>query len=135
MRGGTGKGLSPFVMCVGAAALDLVLDVETLPVEDGRTRAGTAILTGGGPAATAAVALSRLGTRVAFVGSVGNDDAGRLIADGLAREAIDVSGLRMVDGTTSPMSAGIVRSSNASRTLVAYPGSTREIAVTPEVEA
>jgi sulfofructose kinase len=122
-------------MCVGAAALDLVLDVEALPAEDGRTRAGTAILAGGGPAATAAVAMSRLGARVSFVGSVGADDAGKLIRKGLARENVDVSNLRTVDGATSPMSAGIVRSANGSRTLVAYPGSAPEISVTPEIEA
>jgi sulfofructose kinase len=122
-------------MCVGAAALDLVLDVETLPAEDGRTRAGTAILAGGGPAATAAVAMSRLGARVSFVGSVGADDAGTLIREGLARENVDITNLRTVQGTTSPMSAGIVRSSIGSRTLVAYPGSAPKIDVTPEIEA
>jgi sulfofructose kinase len=122
-------------MCVGSAALDLVLDVETLPAEDDRTRAGAAVLAGGGPAATAAVALSRLGTRVAFVGSVGADDGGALIRQGLARENVDVSHLRTVESASSPMSAGIVRSTTGTRTLVAYPGSAAEIAVTPEVVA
>jgi sugar/nucleoside kinase (ribokinase family) len=128
-------GTGPFVMCVGAAALDLVLDVETLPAEDGRTRASTAILAGGGPAATAAVAISRLGRRVSFVGSVGSDDVGELIREGLARENVDVSNLRTIQGRTSPLSAGIVRSASGSRTLIAYPGSAAEITVTPEVEA
>jgi sulfofructose kinase len=135
MTGRTDNGAGAFVMCVGAAALDLVLDVERLPAEDGRTRATSAILAGGGPAATAAVAMSRLGTRVSFVGSVGADDAGRLIREGLARENVDVTNLRTVDGATSTMSAGIVRSASGSRTLVAYPGSSPEIDVTPEVEA
>ena len=135
MRGRIETGTDPFVMCVGSAALDLVLDVETLPAEDDRVRAGAAVLAGGGPAATAAVALSRLGTRVAFVGSVGADDAGALIRDGLAREKVDVSHLRTVEGASSPMSAGIVRSTSGTRTLVAYPGSGAEIVVTPEVEA
>jgi sulfofructose kinase len=135
MTGRTENGAGAFVMCVGAAALDLVLDVERLPAEDGRTRANAAILAGGGPAATAAVAMSRLGARVSFVGSVGADDAGQLIRDGLARENVDVSNLRAVDGATSTMSAGIVRSASGSRTLVAYPGSSPGIEVTAEVEA
>ena len=61
----------PFVMCVGSAALDLVMAVEALPLDDQRVPAQTAVLSGGGPAATAAVAMSRLGTPVSFVGSVG----------------------------------------------------------------
>jgi sulfofructose kinase len=135
MTGRTENAAGAFVMCVGAAALDLVLDVERLPAEDGRARATAAILAGGGPAATAAVAMSRLGARVSFVGSVGADDAGQLIREGLARENVDVSNLRTVDGSTSTMSAGIVRSASGSRTLVAYPGSSPEIEVTAEVEA
>jgi sulfofructose kinase len=122
-------------MCVGSAALDLVLDVETLPTEDGRVPARTAILAGGGPAATAAVAMSRLGTRVSFVGAIGADDAGGLIRDGLLRENIDVSNLRTIKGATSPLSAGLVRSTGGTRALVAYRGSGAEIIVTPEVEA
>jgi sulfofructose kinase len=135
MSGRIEMGTDPFVMCVGAAALDLVLDVEALPSEDGRTRAQTAVLTGGGPAATAAVALSRLGTRVAFVGSVGDDHAGQIIRSGLAGEDVDVTLLSTVEGATSPMSAGIVRSTATSRTLVAYSGSAAGISVTPDVEA
>jgi sulfofructose kinase len=90
MTGRIENGADAFVMCVGAAALDLVLDVERLPPEDGRAHATAAILAGGGPAATAAVAMSRLGARVSFVGSVGADDAGQLIREGLARENVDV---------------------------------------------
>ena len=125
----------PFVLCVGIAALDLIMDVETLPAEDGRVRSGKACLAGGGPAATAAVAMSRLGTNVRFVGAVGPDPAGRLIRDELARERVDVSELRVMAEGTSPMSMGIVRSAAGTRTLVAYPGSGTAIEVTPAIEA
>jgi sulfofructose kinase len=135
MKGGIEPPARPFVMCVGSAALDLVMDLETLPPEDGRVASRTAILAGGGPAATAAVTMRRLGTRVAFVGSVGTDDAGQLIRDGLVREDVDVSWLASVEGTVSAMSAGLVRSSHGTRTLAAFRGSGAEIAVTLEVEA
>ena len=85
-------------MCVGSAALDLVMAVEALPLDDQRVPAQTAVLSGGGPAATAAVAMSRLGTPVSFVGSVGDDDAGALIRDGLARSGVDVTHLRSPKG-------------------------------------
>src|SRR4051794_24291060 len=97
MKGRIETATEPFVMCVGAAALDLVVDVEALPVEDGRVPAREARLAGGGPAATAAVAMRRSGVHVGFVGSVGADDAGRLIREGLERENVDVAHLRTLE--------------------------------------
>src|SRR4051794_8247940 len=125
----------PFVMCVGSAALDLVMAVEALPLDDQRVPAQSAVLSGGGPAATAAVAISRLGTPVSFVGSVGSDDAGALIRDGLARSGVDVTHLTTAEGMSSPMSAGLVRSSVGTRALVAYRDSRAAIDVTLAVEA
>jgi sulfofructose kinase len=125
----------PFVMCVGSAALDLVMAVDALPMDDQRVPAQTAVLSGGGPAATAAVAMSRLGMPVSFVGSVGADDASALIRDGLARSRVDVTHLAMVEGMTSPMSAGLVRPSVRTRALVAYRDAHAVIEVTPAVEA
>ena len=125
----------PFVLCVGLAALDLVTDVDELPPEDGRVAAHSATLAGGGPAATAAVALSRLGTRVSFVGAVGRDPAGALIRGDLVRARVDVTHLQSVAGAASPLSSGIVRSRTGSRTLVAFPGSRPAIRVTRAVEA
>ena len=48
---------------------------------------------GGGPAATAAVAVARLGGRAEFWGAVGTDWAGDLIIRGLAQEGVDVAGV------------------------------------------
>src|SRR6478752_4668539 len=94
----------PFVMCVGGAALDLVMAVEALPLDDQRVPAQTAVLSGGGPTATEAGAMIRLGTPVSCVGSVGSDDAGALIRDRLARSGVGVTHLTTVEGMTSPMS-------------------------------
>ena len=49
------------------------------------------VVAGGGPAATAAVTLARLGVDVAFVGVVGDDDAGRVRARRARAEGVDVS--------------------------------------------
>ncbi len=123
------------MMCVGSAALDLVMDVDILPLEDGRVAARSGVLAGGGPAATAAVTLSRLGARVVFVGSVGSDPAGTIIRDGLADERVDVSHLQTVSRAESALSSTVVRSAVGSRTLVAFPGSRPAIRVTPDIEA
>ena len=62
--------------------------------------ANEAHLAGGGVAATAAVTLARLGIPVAFIGRVGDDEPGRMVVDGIAREGVDTSGLRVVEGRT-----------------------------------
>ena len=55
-------------------------------------------IAGGGPAATAAVTLARLGVATAFVGAVGDDETGAFIRDGLESEGVDVSELAVVPG-------------------------------------
>ena len=59
---------------------------------------------GGGPAATATVAAARLGVACAFVGGVGQDDAGRAMLEELASEGIDVSAVRVRAAGGSPIS-------------------------------
>ena len=49
------------VACVGLATRDTILRVPTLPAHDGRVVADELAVAGGGPAATAAVPLARLG--------------------------------------------------------------------------
>ncbi|HSO01736.1 MAG TPA: PfkB family carbohydrate kinase, partial [Gaiellaceae bacterium] len=61
------------VVCVGLATLDTIFAVPRHPGPDDRVVATELAIAGGGPAATAAVALARLGTEVAFVGLVGDD--------------------------------------------------------------
>jgi sulfofructose kinase len=78
-------------------------------------------LSGGGVAATAAVALARLGVPVAFVGRVGDDEVGRRIRDDLAGEGVDVEGLQLGSGR-SPLSAVLVEAGSGARSLAPYAG-------------
>ena len=112
--------MSPQVVCVGLATLDAIFALPRHPGQDDRVVADELAVAGGGPAATAAVALARLGVDVAFVGAVGDDDAGAEISDGLAAEGVDVSDLTVVPGARSPAA----RSSSTARSaaIVHYPG-------------
>jgi sulfofructose kinase len=105
------------VVCIGIATLDSIALVDRLPDEGERMPAREARLAGGGVVATAAVALARLGVPVAFVGRVGDDAAGRLVADGLRDEGVDVGGLRVVPGRT-PVTLVFVEAAGGERTLV-----------------
>jgi sugar/nucleoside kinase (ribokinase family) len=119
------------VVCVGLATQDTILAVPSHPPEDGRVVATDCVEAGGGPAATAAVALARLGVDVAFVGAVGDDATGATIRADLAGEGVDVSGLLLVPGARSPRSTILV-GPDGSRTIVHLPG-TAAIRVDPDL--
>jgi sugar/nucleoside kinase (ribokinase family) len=109
--------VSARVVCIGIATLDAIALVPRLPVGGERLPAVEARLAGGGVAATAAVALARLGTAVAFVGRVGDDDAGRFLRAGIEAEGVDVTGLATVPGRT-PTTLVLVEDMTGERTLV-----------------
>ena len=96
--------MSPYVVCVGLATLDTIFRVPRHPGPDERVVASEASVAGGGPAATAAVTLARLGVRTFFVGAAGEDEAGSEIRAGLEREGVDVSELALVPGARSALS-------------------------------
>jgi sugar/nucleoside kinase (ribokinase family) len=112
--------VSAEVVCVGLATLDSIFALPRHPAADDRVVATELAAAGGGPAATAAVALARLGVEVAFVGAVGEDAAGAAIRNGLGAEGVDVEELRVVPGARSPQSTILV--SGAERAIVHYPG-------------
>jgi sugar/nucleoside kinase (ribokinase family) len=110
------------VVCAGLATRDTIWRVPAHPAPDGRVVATEIAVAGGGPAATAAVTLARLGVDVAFVGAVGDDDAGAYVRDGLAAEGVDVALLAVVPGAQTPQSAILV-GSEGNRAIVHHPGS------------
>jgi sulfofructose kinase len=91
-------------LCAGIAVQDIVMRVEKFPAPGGKVSASDFIITGGGCAANAAVAVARLGGRVSFAGPLGGTDdhvSNRILAD-LAKEGVDCGGVaRKDDGTAS----------------------------------
>ncbi|HEY3543351.1 MAG TPA: PfkB family carbohydrate kinase [Gaiellaceae bacterium] len=61
------------IVCVGLATRDTIYRVPEFPEADGRVVASERVVAGGGPAATAAVAIARLGVPVRFVGVLDED--------------------------------------------------------------
>lgn len=104
------------VLCVGSATLDTIALADDFPRED--SRSSTSIMVaGGGPAATAAVTLARLGVAVGFCGVVGADDAGRQVQDDLEAEGVDTRWL--VRGERTGASVVVVSARTGSRTILA----------------
>lgn len=113
--------ISAPVICLGAAVVDLVFQLETIPREPAKILAESRTLRNGGPAGTGAVACSRLGMPAAFWGNVGNDPDGMQTRDALMRHGVDVSGLTMLDDARTVMAVVMV-DRQGERLIVAHGG-------------
>jgi sulfofructose kinase len=93
-------------LCAGIAVQDIVMRVDNFPPPGSKVSASDFIITGGGCAANAAVAIARLGGRAAFAGPLGGSDdtvSNRILED-LAKEGIDCRGVARVNGGTASVS-------------------------------
>jgi len=95
-------------VCVGVITIDTVASVDKYPGEDERVLANEISRAGGGPAAVAAVAMSRLGIKSAIVGTIGDDADGKEVLQIFAREGVDTSGISI--GSTATAGSVIVAS-------------------------
>ncbi len=86
----------PLDVCVvGSLNMDLVVKAPRLPEVGETVTGGTFATFPGGKGANQAVAAARLGAQVAMVGRVGADAFGAQLVDGLRREGIDVTHVRI----------------------------------------
>lgn len=95
-------------VCVGVITIDTVALVDRYPTEDERVIAHEIVRGGGGPAAVAAVALSRLGIKTAIVGTIGDDADGKEVLKIFEREGVDTSGIAI---GPSPTAGSVIVSS------------------------
>jgi sulfofructose kinase len=98
----------PTVLCVGHAVQDFVFAVPELPARGEKYRASRFESMGGGPAATAAVTVARLGGRAVLAARVGDDAAAAMIVDELRGYGVDCGHVRRCHGCGSSVSAVIV---------------------------
>jgi len=80
--------------------------VESFPAPGAKVSASEFIITGGGCAANAALAVARLNGRAAFAGPLGGGNdavSNRILAD-LKAEGVDCAGAKRVDGGTASVS-------------------------------
>lgn len=55
----------------------------------------------GGKGANQAIALSRIGSKVKFIGAIGNDDHGKNMLNNLKNNDIDISNIQIMEGTNT----------------------------------
>jgi len=96
------------VICLGVATLDQIFRVDDIPPAPAKFRATEFIVTGGGMAANASVAVQRLGGEAQYWGRVGDDDVGDQIVRLLEREHVNVDHVHRLPGARSKTSAILV---------------------------
>ena len=81
------------VYALGQCPLDYLGKIEAYPPPDAKCEFSDLVVQGGGPAATALVALARWGLSCAFAGIIGDDLFGSMVKAFLDKEGIDTGGI------------------------------------------
>lgn len=113
------------VLCVGHASYDLVFSIAHHPTEDEKIFANGFLGCGGGPAANAAVAVSRLGFKSAFAGYLGRDVFGEMHYKELNAQGVH-SDLIVRGDLPTPVSMVMVKP-DGKRALINYKGETKPL--------
>jgi ribokinase len=115
------------VAVVGSLNLDLVIRVAALPGPGETVVGGDLFANPGGKGANQAVAAARLGRRVAMVGRVGDDQAGRDLLAALEADGVDTAQVGVLDGVPSG-TAFIVVGDDGENQIVVSPGANARLA-------
>lgn len=105
------------VFGVGQCCLDYIGKVGAYPQPDVKCEFSDMVIQGGGPVATALVALSRWGVSCAFAGVVGDDLFGPMIRASLIDEGINTGGLLVRNGFDSQFAFIVAEPGVARRTI------------------
>jgi len=114
------------IVVVGSINMDLVYHVSRLP-KPGETLTGTSFhQIHGGKGANQAVAAARMGADVSMIGRVGDDAFGASLIEGLQRESIDVSHVKISPATSSGL-AVIGVDANGQNCIAVIPGANGQV--------
>lgn len=102
---------------IGQCSLDYLALIDSYPRVDTKKEIFEWEEQGGGPVATALVALSRLGVKVSFHGIIGDDEAGVIIKQSLVDEYVDTRGLIKRANATSQLAFIPVEINSGKRTI------------------
>lgn len=112
------------VLVVGELNVDLILQGDVTPAFGQVEKlADDATLTIGSSSAICACGLARLGLRVAFAGTVGDDEFGRFMVRELAARGIDTQAIRIDPTLKTGLTVILARPGGADRAMLTYAGS------------
>jgi ribokinase len=102
---------------LGQCCLDYIGLVDAYPPADAKCEVREMVVQGGGPTATALVALARWGVSCTFAGVVGDDPFGPVIRASLDDEGVGTSGLIVRSGSESQFSYIVAHPDTGTRTV------------------
>jgi sulfofructose kinase len=115
MIGGQGRKLH--VTGIGQCSWDYLGTIDSFPSSDTKVEIRNWQEQGGGPVATALVALARLGVSCRFFGIVGDDTQGDLIRESLVKEGVYTEGLLIRRNSSSQLAFIAVEKQCGKRTI------------------
>ncbi len=118
--------MSPRAVFLGMATTDFIATVPHLPRADEVFELVDFNIQGGGPAATAAVAFSRLGGSASFAGAVGSDSVSLSLAEELRGYGVDTSLLVHQPTGHAPRSVILVEAATGRRSIMYSRGTAPE---------
>jgi len=89
------------IVAVATVAMDIIMQVDRLPGEDGFAVVQKTSLVDGGSGANVIVQASKMGGECGFIAKLGDDEIGDKFQHGLRREKVDFSCMRIKEGGTS----------------------------------
>lgn len=115
------------VIGVGSVVIDLKSTVSSIPKLDEVVIATDHHKHMGGPTANALATLQRLGMTTQFMGKVGDDEYGNMIAKAMGIEGIDHSQLELGKDTTTGFATVMVDEETKKRSIFVYIGHLRTV--------
>jgi ribokinase len=112
------------VIVVSDLIADLAMHIPAFPISAADLARVTYLSLGPGGACNTAIMAARLGLPVACLGEVGYDAFGEAVLEGLQQEGIDVAGVVVSPGVSTPVASVIVDAA-AEPAYLGYPGNLR----------
>ncbi len=106
------------IICIGHAAYDITLPMESYPIENTKVRIAPGVECGGGAAANAAYLLSKWGMDTSFIGMVGHDLYGDRIKKEFQMIGTNIDYLETSDSFHTSTSYILANLQNGSRTII-----------------
>jgi len=114
---GPGDTDQPRILVVGYNAFDVIVPVKGFPAPDEKSEVSGMSFGGGGPGATAAVALATLGAAVKLITPLTDDVPGQIQRRELLAAGVDISLSPTICGRESPKAVILVDEARAQRTI------------------
>ena len=121
------------ILVVGSANADLMIATASLPKPGETVRGSNFLVAPGGKGANQAVAAARLGGNVGFIGSIGDDEFGRLIRTSLSDSGVDTAHLWVRSKSSSGVA--LVLSETSGENMIAIDAGANDLLLPADIDA